>query len=107
MIAGKNACSLDEAGDAGDGAVDFLGGRAVAGGDGAAGARRRREDLAEQRAVEALLAVEVVVEHRLVHAGAAGDAIDAGAGEAALGELEGGGGEDAVGRDARPGEPYN
>ena len=55
---------------------------------------------AQQRAVEALLALEVVVEHRLVDLGAAGDAVDAGAGEAALGELEGGGGEDAVGRDA-------
>ena len=54
---------------------------------------------AQERAVERLLAAEVVVEHRLVDAGAAGDAVHAGAGVAALGELERGGGEDAVGRD--------
>ena len=58
------------------------------------------EHLAEQGAVERALALEVVVDHRLVDAGAAGDAIDAGAAEPALGELEGGGGEDAVGGDA-------
>ena len=58
------------------------------------------EDLAEQGAIERLLAAEVVVQHRLVDAGAAGDAVDAGAGIAAFGELESGGGEDAVRRDA-------
>src|SRR6266487_2258980 len=49
------------------------------------------EHLAQQRAVQLLFAREVVVEHRLVHAGAAGDAVDAGAGVAAFGELERGG----------------
>ena len=51
--------------------------------------------------VEGAFAPEVVVEHGLVHAGAAGDAIDARAGVAALCELQGGGGEDAIGRNAR------
>ena len=55
------------------------------------------EGRAQQRAVQRLLAAEVVVEHRLVDAGAAGDAIDAGAGVAARGELDGGGGQDALG----------
>ena len=100
-MAGKKRVLLDERGDAGDRAVDLLG-RACRS-PAAIACRRsaaRREHLAQQRAVEALLALEVVVEHRLVHPGAAGDAVDAGAGEAALGEFEGGGGEDAVGRDA-------
>ena len=60
----------------------------------------RAKVCAEQGAVETLLAAEVVVEHRLVDAGAAGDAVDAGAGVAACGELDRGGGEDPVGRDA-------
>ena len=101
MIAGKNACSRMKRGDSGDCAVDFLGGRAVAGGDGPEPFARAAENLAEQRAVEALLAVKVVVQHGLVHAGAAGNAVDARAGVAAFGELQRGGGEDAVGRDAR------
>ena len=61
----------------------------------AAAARRRREIARTMRAVERALAREVVVDHRLVDRGAAGDAIDAGAGEAARGELARGGGEDA------------
>jgi hypothetical protein len=40
--------------------------------------------------------VEVVVDHRLVEAGACGDAVDGGGGESAEGELGGGGGEDAL-----------
>ena len=98
---GKERVLADEAGDSGNRAVDFLGGRAVAGGDGPEPFARAAEHLAKQRAVESLLAVKVVVEHGLVHAGAAGNAIDARAGVAALGELQGGGGEDAVGRNAR------
>ena len=46
--------------------------------------------------VELALAREVVIDHRLVHAGAAGDAIDAGRGEPARGELVGRGSEDAA-----------
>jgi len=42
----------------------------------------------------------VVVEHRLVDAGAAGDPVDARPSEAARRELAGGGGQDAFGRDA-------
>ena len=92
----------------GDGAVDLVGGRGGAGGDGLEALGGAAEGLAQQRAVQPLLAVEVVVEHRLVDAGAAGDAIDAGAGEAARGEFDGGGGEDPVGGDARgPGHETN
>ena len=59
-----------------------------------------REDLA----VERRLAAEVVVDHRLVDAGGAGDAVDVGAGVAAGGELGGGGGEHAgAGIDGRRG----
>ena len=62
-----------------------------------------REDLA----VERRLAPEVVVDHRLVDAGGAGDAVDVGAGEAARGELGGGGGEQplAAARFRRAGAP--
>jgi len=42
----------------------------------------------------------MVLEHCLVDAGAAGDAVDAGAAEPAGGELGGGGGQDPIGRDA-------
>ena len=56
----------------------------------------RRTVLAEHGAVQRVLAGEVVVDHRLVDAGAAGDAVDGGRGEAARAELEGGGGEDAA-----------
>ena len=45
-------------------------------------------------AVQRQLAAEVVVEERLVDARAAGDAIDAGGGEAAVREFVGGGAED-------------
>jgi hypothetical protein len=48
------------------------------------------------------LALEVVVEHRLVHR-AADDTVDAGAGEPALGELEGG---DVEVRSARRGSAH-
>ena len=98
---GEERVLLEEAGKGGDGAVDLLGGRAAAGGNGLQRLDGEREHLPQQDAIEPLLALEVVVEHRLVDAGAAGDAIDAGAGEAVLGELEGGGGQDAVRRDAR------
>src|SRR5690606_26074160 len=63
------------------------------------GARRRRrfdaagdrtEHVAEDLAVEARLAVEVVVEHRLVDAGGLGDPVYAGAREPARRELRGG-----------------
>ena len=46
-------------------------------------------------AVERRLAAEVVVDHRLVHAGGTGDPVDAGAGEAMGRELGGGRGEEA------------
>ena len=97
---GKERVFADEAGNSGDGTVDLLGGRAVAGRDGPEPFDRAGENLAEQRAVKSLLAVKMILEHRLVDAGAAGNAIDARTGVAALGELEGGGGEDAVGRNA-------
>ena len=51
------------------------------------------EQVVQDRAVEGGLVLEVVVEHRLVHAGPAGDAVDLGAVEAAGRELRGGGGE--------------
>ena len=47
------------------------------------------EHVAEDLAIERGLAAEVVVDHRLVDARGAGDAIDAGAGEPAGGELSG------------------
>ena len=100
-MAGKNACSSRKPARAGDGAIDLLGGRAAAGGDRLQRFDGEREHLPQEDAIEALLALEVVVEHRLVDAGAAGDAVDAGAGEAVRGEFEGGGGQDAVRRDAR------
>ena len=56
----------------------------------------RGEALGEHVAVEAELALEVVVDHRLVDAGPARDAVDAGAGEAAGGELDPGGAEDVA-----------
>ena len=54
------------------------------------------EHVAQDLAIERGLALEVVVDHRLVQARGAGDAVDVGAGVAARGELGGGGGEDAV-----------
>src|SRR5690606_34598717 len=51
----------------------------------------------QERPVQLRLAREVVVEHGLVDAGAAGDAVHAGAGVAVLGELRRGGGQDALG----------
>ena len=50
--------------------------------------------LADDRAIERDLASEVVVDHRLVHAGAGGEAIDPGAAEAVGGELHARGLED-------------
>ena len=64
------------------------------------GGRDAGEGLPQQRAVELALAAEVVVDHRLVDTGAAGDAVDTGAAEAALRELLFGGGENAIRRDA-------
>ena len=52
--------------------------------------------LADDRGVEGALVREVVVDHRLVDAGAAGDAVHGGRGEPARAELVGGGGEDAA-----------
>ena len=63
----------------GGGRVDRHG---VPGGDGEGG-----EALADDRAIEGDLAAEVVVDHRLVHAGAVGDAVHAGAAEAVGGEF--------------------
>ena len=60
------------------------------------------EHVAQDLAVERRLAAEVVVDHRLVEAGGAGDAVDAGAGEPARGELGGGGGEEPVARAGGP-----
>ena len=55
-----------------------------------------REDVADDAGVEGALVREVVVDHRLVDARAAGDAIDGGGGEAVGAELVAGGGEDAL-----------
>ena len=98
----------DEAGDRGDDAVELVGRRGGAGGDGLEALSGTAEGVAQQRAVQPLLAVEVVVQHRLVDAGAPGDSIDARSGEAARGEFDRGGGEDPVRGDARgPGHETN
>src|SRR5262249_46954297 len=89
-----------ERGEAGDDAVEFFGGRAGAGGHGAETIGGEGEMAPEQGAIKLLFALEVVIEHGLVDAGAAGDAVDAGAGEPALGKFVGRSGEDAIGRDA-------
>ena len=68
----------------------------VAAGDGLDALGGETEYAPQQRTVERLLALEVVVQHRLVDVGAPGDAVDAGAGKAAFGELEGCGVEDLV-----------
>ena len=61
----------------------LLVGRERLGGDGAQASRTmRREMLADDGGVERALVREVVVDHRLVDAGAAGDAVDGGGGEA-------------------------
>ena len=96
----KERMIADETGDARDDAIDFLRGGARAGGNRLHALGRGREGAPKERAVQALFALKVVMEHRLVHAGAAGDAIDAGAGEPAGGEFDRGGGEDAIGGDA-------
>ena len=72
--------------------------RQVGGGDGAGAGTHGGEHVAQDLAVEAGLAAEVVVDHRLVQAGGVGDAVDARAGEAVGGEGGGGGGEEAVAR---------
>ena len=64
--------------------------------DGFDGAGDAAEQVEQDRLVERGLALEVVVEHRLVDAGAGGDAVDLGAVEPAGGELLGGGREDPV-----------
>ena len=62
------------------------------------------EDAAEDLDVEGDLVVEVVVDHRLVDAGAAGDGVHRGAAEAVGGELGDGGVEDVLaGIAGRPG----
>ena len=63
-------------------------------GDGAGAAADRAHHVAHDLEVELALAAEVVVEHRLVDAGARGDAVGAGGVVAALGELERRGAED-------------
>ena len=50
----------------------------------------RREVIADDGGVERALVREVVVDHRLVDAGAAGDAVDGGGGKAASAEFVGG-----------------
>ena len=52
------------------------------------GRGHRLEEVAQDGAIQGGLVLEVVVEHRLVHAGARGDAVDLGAVEAARGELD-------------------
>ncbi len=91
---------LDDGGNGGNHAIDFRRRRSVRSGDGLQALGGAGEHLAQQRAVQLPFAREVVIEHRLVHGGAAGDAVDAGAGVAALGELERGGMQDLLGRDA-------
>ena len=83
--------------DAGHDAVEFLGRRSGAGSDRTEAFGGEREMTAQQRPIERLFTAEVVIEHGLVDASAAGDTVDAGAGESARGELDGGGGENAVG----------
>ena len=85
-------------GEGGDELADLVGGRELGGGDGAHPGADGAEHVAEDLAVERGLAAEVVVDHRLVQARGAGDAVDAGAGEAARGELGRGGGKHAVAR---------
>jgi hypothetical protein len=75
---------------------EFLFRARVGGGDGADALTHRMEHLAEDLLVERRLAVEVVVNHRLVDVGGAGDAVDVGAGKPAGGELGGGGGEEPL-----------
>src|SRR5690606_8916917 len=83
------------AGDAPDEVADAGFGRFVCGvlghrvGDGP-------EDVEQDLAIERGLAAEVVVDHRLVQAGAGSDAVDLGAGEPAGGELGGGRGEETI-----------
>src|SRR5205823_767517 len=90
----------DQVREGGDGTVDLLGRGPAAGGDRPQAFAGRGEHAPEEHAVEVLFAPEVVVEHRLVDASPAGDAVDASATEATLREFGGGGEEDAVGGDA-------
>ena len=86
----------------GDGLDEARGSSRPAGAPARATSRDARADgaehVAEDLAVERRLAVEVVVDHRLVDAGGGGDAVDVGAGKAAGGELGGGGGEEPLAR---------
>ena len=59
------------------------------------------QHVADDVAIEGELVLEVVVDHRLVHAGGAGDVVDADAVEAAMREARGGGGEDGGAGGAR------
>src|SRR6185436_7799112 len=62
--------------------------------DGAYAGTDRAHHVANDFRVERALAAEVVIQHRLVDAGAGGDAVSAGGVVAALGELVRGGTED-------------
>jgi hypothetical protein len=97
---GEEAVLRDEAGNPRDDLIQLLDGGGAGCRDGAQPFAGSAEGVAQQGPVQPLLAAEVVVEHRLVDAGSAGDAIDAGAGIAAGGEFDGGGRENPVGRDA-------
>src|SRR5262245_20724047 len=86
----------DERRDLADRVVKCLPRVGVAGADLPQPCGSAREDLPEERAVERLFAAKMVVEHCVVDASAAGDAVDPGARVAALLELERGDIEDAV-----------
>src|SRR5438067_9208316 len=85
---GKERVFVDERRHRRDGAIDLDRRRMVAGGDALQTFGRAGEHEAEEGAVEALLAREMVVEYRLVHPCAVGDAVDASSRKAALRELE-------------------
>jgi hypothetical protein len=83
-------------GDDAEEVADFPIGERRTLGDRAHARTDRVEGLLKHGAVERLLIGEVVVNHRLVQAGAARDAVDAGAGVAAVGEFGGGGVEEPI-----------
>ena len=87
--------------DGGDPRVELVLGRARTVGDGAGAAADRPHHLAHALRGKLALAAEVVVEHRLVDAGAGGDAVGAGGVVAALGEFDRRGAEDGAARVAR------
>ena len=82
---------LDEGGDPG---VELVFGGAGTVGNRAGAAPDRAHHLTHHLEVDLALAAEVVVEHRLVDAGACGDAVGAGGVVAPLGEFDRGGAED-------------